>query len=317
MFFSEGTSHASEDQRYSKQHNENSSTHNLNSECPSYDASLKPHDTSSLSGHINVIRLSSNYVSDACQEGNISTIKSLIENGDDYNTIDNFWAACFGGNIEIINLLKDCDLDKSDKDGITTLMHACRRGNLSIVESLTKRGADIEITDNDGNTAFSLVCYHGHIAIIEHLLDIGSDINKLDKDGMTPLLRACHQGYKSIVESLIGRGANCKISDKNGKTPLLLSSYHGYLDIVDLLAFLSDVNKTDKDGMTPLMHVCRRGNLELVKRLIGLGAKTNISDKIGHTPLSLSHDHGFYDIENYLSEKDCDTNKPDNDGKPH
>jgi len=46
-----------------------------------------------------------------------------------------------------------------------------------------------------------------------------------------------------------------------------------------------DLNARDNRGCTPLHYLCAYGKLELVKKLIQLGSKVDIKDRLGRTPL--------------------------------
>ena len=57
----------------------------------------------------------------------------------------------------------------------------------------------------------------------------------------------------------------------------------------------------DRDGNTPLMDACRRGDHDLVAALLERGAKVNVRNKMGHTPLTvylssrmISHSHRIF-----------------------
>ncbi|VDI42102.1 Hypothetical predicted protein [Mytilus galloprovincialis] len=160
------------DQRDLKHNNDkniksgNSHVPNLNIKSESNEAFPPTNDNSSLSeSDINVIRkptfIENNSLINACENGDLSIVNSLIERGADINITDMhgntaLLLSCYFGEIDIVNLLidKGCDISKRSSNGMTPLQNACRRGLLLIVVRLIERGADINTTDGDGETPF-------------------------------------------------------------------------------------------------------------------------------------------------------------------
>lgn len=71
-------------------------------------------------------------------------------------TMDAFFDAAAGGNLQTIQSLLENGIDVNIKDatfGHTALIVAARRGHLQIIEVLLAKGADVNATDNYGNTA--------------------------------------------------------------------------------------------------------------------------------------------------------------------
>ncbi|XP_066546020.1 uncharacterized protein LOC136713032 [Amia ocellicauda] len=53
----------------------------------------------------------------------------------------------------------------------------------------------------------------------------------------------------------------------------------------------TDVNKGDYDGRRALHTACKLGHIDMVKYLLRCGAKTDVTDQCGHTPLHLAIKH--------------------------
>ena len=51
------------------------------------------------------------------------------------------------------------------------------------------------------------------------------------------------------------------------------------------------VNMVDKYGMNALMWACAKGNIEIVKLLLEVGANVNIVDKYGNTALKIAEQY--------------------------
>lgn len=53
-----------------------------------------------------------------------------------------------------------------------------------------------------------------------------------------------------------------------------------------LLLKKANLHHKDKDGWTALHNACSRGNLPIVRMLVERGARVDVQNKTGHTPLS-------------------------------
>jgi len=56
------------------------------------------------------------------------------------------------------------------------------------------------------------------------------------------------------------------------------------------------LNTVDKEGRTALHYTCGKGNVNVVKTLLGFGAKVNIKDEAGFTPLHIASGYLHNDI---------------------
>lgn len=56
------------------------------------------------------------------------------------------------------------------------------------VKYLVERGADVEIANRHGHTSLMIACYRGHVAVVQYLLEAGSDVNRKSVKGKETLL---------------------------------------------------------------------------------------------------------------------------------
>jgi len=126
--------------------------------------------------------------------------------------------------------------------------------------------------------------------------------------GATPLMRAAKSGDIAIVRLLLDAGADPKATLPNGTTTLMLAAGLGWRDgspaapsydqgppeealqtIELLLARGLDINATNTNGDTALhAAVSARASHEIVKALVDRGAKLDIQNKRGQTPLAIA-----------------------------
>jgi len=67
-----------------------------------------------------------------------------------------------------------------------------------------------------------------------------------------------------------------------------------------LLDHGADPNVRDKFGMTPLHVAAMRGNMDLVRRLVEVGATTEALNCLVKTPADVAEDNEHKDVANYL-----------------
>ena len=72
----------------------------------------------------------------------------------------------------------------------TILIRAAERGEGTIVELLTKYGADVHTTDMFGNTALMKAAERGHCECVNVLIQAGADVNERDMSGSTASMKA-------------------------------------------------------------------------------------------------------------------------------
>jgi len=96
------------------------------------------------------------YLMHAAKNGDMGTVKVLLENNADINARDDYgwtalmWAA-YNGYTEIVNLLleNNADVNAQNVWGNTALIWAARKGHTPVVKSLLEKGADVNIRDKE------------------------------------------------------------------------------------------------------------------------------------------------------------------------
>ncbi len=123
--------------------------------------------------------------------------------------------------------------------------------------------------------------------------------------GATPLLRAAKAGDTEVVKLLLAKGADPKLTTKFGMTPVMAAAGLGTKEedttgrkkteaeaIASLKLCLdagADVNATDRQGDTALHGAAQKGYDQVVQFLVDHGAKLDIKDKKGRTPLDAAN----------------------------
>ena len=184
--------------------------------------------------------------------------------------------------------------------GYTALHAAVLQGDLKVVEALLDHGA----SPNAQITQGTRVARNGQVLYLgEHLL------------GATPFALAAKFIEVEIMRVLLDAGADAALPLKNGWTPVSLAAGAGWrygtwdrrdralirlpaaqrqlyderrtLEAVEIAVEAGgDVNAADEDGNTALHHVVDKGFPSVVAFLTESGARVNVENQRGQTPLT-------------------------------
>lgn len=116
-------------------------------------------------------------------------------------------------NNQIINAMLDAGVDinlQDRKHGVTLLMLASEKGDVSLVKKLIALQADVNIQARKQFTALFVAIDNGHEEVVRELIHANADVNaSFKKYGFTytPLMYANKRENKEIIDMLIAAGA--------------------------------------------------------------------------------------------------------------
>ncbi|OJW72294.1 MAG: hypothetical protein BGO68_06155 [Candidatus Amoebophilus sp. 36-38] len=164
------------------------------------------------------------------------------------------------------------DINKKDpsKANITALHEAAEMGDRDIIQFLLQNGADVNATNNTGLTPLHLAVREKQLASIQALVkNKHIDINKQDKLGNTVLHIASFKGDRLLVTALV-ENKEIDINVQQGgddATPLYLAAAQGHIGIVEiLLAKGARTDIVDRDGKTPLDRAANDAIRQLIEK---------------------------------------------------
>jgi ankyrin repeat protein len=245
----------------------------------------------------------------AAREGAVDTAGVLIAKGADVNLTETQYGftplmtALFNGHYDLAGLL--IEKGASVNDGSLYLTIEMR--NLAFYKNRPNppdKDKDLSSTD-----------------VLKMLLDRGADPNKAYTKkippreaqgdikviaGATPLFRAIKGTDVPAIRLMMERGANPAISTDDHSTPLMVASGLGVplvateddvqgaakgdpIEAIKLfLAAGADVNATNDLGFTAIHYAAQTGRTRIIELLAANGAKLDVKNKAGKTPLDLA-----------------------------
>jgi len=247
----------------------------------------------------------------AARQGCVDCVPVLVQAGADINAPDQdgitpLLSAMINGHYDVANILLEngANPNIADRTGRTPLYSAVDDHTMPASNRPSPKEIDNETTSLD---------------LVKTLIAKGADINaqlkqqqpyrtKLDRGddtmlttGTTPLLRAAKAGDVTVMKILLAKGADPKLTTRNGINSLMAAAGLGtkeedttgrrktQSDAIESIKLCLDagvdVNAADGRGQTALHGAAFQGFDDVVQFLATHGAKLDVKDKQGKTPL--------------------------------
>ncbi|KAI8139434.1 ankyrin repeat-containing domain protein [Fennellomyces sp. T-0311] len=127
------------------------------------------------------------------------------------------------------------DPRKKDTSGRTQLHKFAIRGDVNVVETLLKAGANPNESDNAGWTPLHEAALRGRDQVVQLLLENGADANSKGADQDTALHDAVENNHVQVIGHLLKYGASPHARNAKGLTPLEIAVENGYDAIEQIL----------------------------------------------------------------------------------
>ncbi|HVZ21361.1 MAG TPA: ankyrin repeat domain-containing protein [Vicinamibacterales bacterium] len=247
----------------------------------------------------------------ATRQGCVECVRVLLDAKADIDVVDpdeisGLVSALINGHYDVAALLIDrgIDVNLPDKTGRTALYAAVDDHTMPTSNRPSPKEIDNRLTSLD---------------IIDSLLAHGANVNaalrsqipyrtKLDRGGdtalttgTTPLMRAAKAGDTAVVKLLLAHGADPKAETRFGINALMLAADVGTreedmtgrgkteAEAIDTIGLLKaagvDINAQDSQGRSAAYGAALWGRTDVVKFLVKNGARLDLSDRRGFTPL--------------------------------
>jgi ankyrin repeat protein len=207
----------------------------------------------------------------------LAVAKFLFEKGANPNGTDWWGRTPLWATIEI----RDRDLGRGGEHDID------RDSAFELIKMLLDRGANPNARTKE-------------VPPIRRFVTPLGDLSWVDFSGQTPFLRAALAGDIEVMHLLLEKGADPNIATEAGTTALMaaagvnwmtgqtyIESKEALMDAVRLcLEKGGDVNAKNSMGITAVIGAANRGSDEILEFLVKRGARLDVKDKEGRTPLT-------------------------------
>jgi ankyrin repeat protein len=161
-----------------------------------------------------------------------------------------------------------------------------RGAALDLINTLIARGADVNARTKEYSP-------------IRRWVSPLNDISWVDFSGQTPFLRAALSGDVTVMRLLLAHGADPNIPTLAGTTALMAAAGVNWAEnqtwteskesLMEALKLCrekgADVNAANSMGITAVIGAANRGSDDMIEFLVQHGAKLDVKDKEGRTPL--------------------------------
>lgn len=197
------------------------------------------------------------------------------------------------------------DVNQCDVHGRPLISVATMMGNADLVDLLMTRHVRVEPgVLIDGMTPLLLAAHFGNDRIVQALLRAHANINAMDKNGHCVLTKVLHKKNISLALHILSYKPVLNVTGEQGCNPLEVAVTLQDLSLVKkMIEQGADVNNVNKQKWAPLMYAIRaKAPLPMIKCLLETGAKVNVKDGSGVSPMSLAIQSEREDIVKLLLE---------------
>ncbi len=212
----------------------------------------------------------------AITNNHLDVAKFLLEKGANPNGTDWWGRAPVWAAIE----MRDRDYGRNNEHEID------RDAAFQLIQMLLERGANVSARTKE-------------VPPIRRFVTPLGDLSWVDFTGQTPFLRAALAGDIEVMRLLLSKGADPNIATEAGTTALMAAagvnwmtgqtyteSDAALMDAVKLcMEKGGDVNAANSMGVTAVIGAANRGSDEIIEFLVKNGARLDVKDKEGRSPL--------------------------------
>lgn len=183
-------------------------------------------------------------------------------------------------------------------NGPLALHEAVRDGDDASVSGLLAAGFPVDARDADGATPLLLAVRADRVDVARALLAAGADPDALDARHDTPWLATGEVGDVELGRLLFAHHPDLTIRNRFGGVAVIPASERGHVEYVRWVVTTGiDVNHVNDLGWTALLEAVILGDggprhQEIVRILLAAGARPDLADREGVTPLEHARRRG-------------------------
>lgn len=196
---------------------------------------------------------------------------------------------------------------KTQTMSVSSLLNMVHKNDLSSVDVALKNGANVNTTDSRKNSLLLIATSKKYTEMAILLVKYGADVNQQANNLDSPFLYAGATGQTELLKLFLENGARFDIFNRYYGSALIPACERGHVETVQLLANTKNypIDHVNRLGWTALLEAIVLGDgskkyQQIVKILKDAGAKMDIPDNEGITPLQHAKSRGFNEIVNIM-----------------
>ncbi|MBL0738441.1 ankyrin repeat domain-containing protein [Flavobacterium sp. GN10] len=192
---------------------------------------------------------------------------------------------------------------KTEMTNERDILKAVQENNIDAVAKALKNGENVNLTDSHKRSLLLIATNNKNFEMAELLVKHGADVNQQADNLDSPFLYAGASGQTELLKLFLANGARFDVFNRYNGSALIPACERGHIETVRLLAHTKGfpVNHVNRLGWTGLMEAVVLGDgtkkyQEIVQILKDAGAKMDIPDHDGVTPLQHAERAGYREI---------------------
>jgi hypothetical protein len=189
----------------------------------------------------------------------------------------------------------------------TGLHEAAAKGDIMGIAVAGMAKANLEARDSKGRTPLHVAVFQKQYAVARALLTAGADANALENQKYDVVTIASVANDVDMLKLALMAGASAKnITSPYEGTALIAAAHLGHAEVVKILiAAKAPLDHVNNLGWTALIEAVilgdgGRNHVECVRALVEAGAKLELPDRQGVTPLGHARRRGYMEIISIL-----------------
>ncbi|MEO6081095.1 MAG: ankyrin repeat domain-containing protein [Steroidobacteraceae bacterium] len=226
--------------------------------------------------------------------------------------------AIAAGEAAVVKVLVDAGINITTRNlaGVSPLQLAITNGETAITKTLLAKGADAKVRDEANETLLMLAARNGDGAMASALIAAGADLNYVEPQfGQDALMIAVRSAKPSVVEALIKAGAELNHQTPPGPEPIFRPPGAGGGSTGEGMirgGVPPEGQRVAGTGsLSALLYAAREGQTDAARLLIKAGAKLELAEFNGTTPLLMAVSNDHYDVAKLLIDAGANVNAAD------